>query len=171
MKTRTIRVKLNARSIDAAIKQLEDYKKFIQNRVIHLIEQMCRDGEDYAAAGMTHYATGITSGSIIGFRDGNRGVIEAGGAAIWIEFGTGVVKNPGEDPYHDRAELSAQGTTIYEWGEYGEGHGADPGGWYYLHDDGHVYHTYGIPMQPFMHNAAEKLAAEFEATAKKVFNR
>lgn len=154
--------------------ELEAYKKKLNQRLTWLLEIMRLDGETYAASYMTHYGTGITSGSIIGYREGNRAIIEAGGAAIWIEFGTGVSKNPMGDPFHDRAELSKQGTTtIYKWGQYGEGHGKDPDGWYYYGEEGDdkLYHTKGIQMQPFMHNAAMKLKEEFAKNAQMVFSK
>lgn len=171
MRTKTIKFNLTERGINKAIKELQEYKKRINQRLIWLLETMRLDGETYAASYMTHYGTGITSGSIVGYREGNRAVIEAGGAAIWIEFGTGVTKNPMGDPFHDREALSSESTTIYKWGEYGEGHGKDKNGWYYLGDDGEVHHTMGIMMQPFMHNAAMKLKEEFRANAEQVFRK
>ena len=164
MKTTTINLKLNTRSLDAAIRKLEAYQKHIENRVKALIEVMCLDGEEYAKAYLLHWGTGMTYGSIIGYREGNRGIIEAGENAIWIEFGTGVTKNIFGDPFHERGKLG-----VYTFGGYGMGHGADPYGWWYWKDN-KWNHTYGIQMQPFMHNAAMKLKEDFEQTSKRVFN-
>lgn len=165
MKTTTIRVKLNTQSLDAAIRKLEAYKKRLQKRLETLIEVMCIDGETYACQYMTHIDTGETHDSIMGYREGNRGVITAGGNAVWIEFGTGVTKNVMGDPFHDREALG-----VYGFGEYGSHMGAWKEGWWYWKDN-KWNHTYGIMMQPFMHNTAMKLKETFRDNAEKVFSK
>lgn len=164
-----ITITLSAHSIDSAIKYLEKYKERLEKRLYELIDRMCADGEAWAIMYLDHVDTGETQSSIIGYREGNIGIVEAGGAAVWIEFGTGVTYNEGGDEVHEnRAELG-----ISEWGTYGEGHGADPNGWYYYDkkDGGRRKHTYGIPMDPFMQIAANHLRDTFRTKAKEVFSR
>lgn len=175
MRETTIEVKLNTASINKAIRELEAYKKRIYAKLLELIDVMCMDGEDYACEYLTHVDTGETLGSIMGYRQGNCGIIEAGGAAIWIEFGTGTLHNGPGDPFHDRGELSKQGTTVYDWGEYGQGQGNGkeyPNGWFFYNEKtGRAGWTEGITMEPFMQNTAERLSDEFKATAQKVFSK
>lgn len=167
--TKTITIQLNDKSISKAIKQLEAYKKRIKLKLMELIDVMCMDGEDYACEYLTHIDTGETLGSIMGYREGNRGIIEAGGNAIWIEFGTGTLHNGGKttDPFHEnRRELG-----ISDWGTYGKGQGNGdeyPNGWFY-YKDGAWHRTEGITEEPFMANTAERLREEFKKTAQKVF--
>ena len=170
--TKTITIQLNDKGISKAIKQLEAYKKRIKLKLMELIDVMCMDGEDYACQYLTHIDTGETLGTIMGYREGNRGIIEAGGAAIWIEFGTGTLSNGGKssgDPFHEnRQELG-----ISDWGTYGKGYGNGdnyPNGWFFYNEKtGRAGWTEGIAEEPFMANAAERLRDEFRATAQKVF--
>ena len=164
MKTKTIKVQLSPSSIDRAIKELEAYKKRIKLKLMELIDVMCMDGEDYACSYLTHVDTGETLQSIMGYREGNHGIIEAGGAAVWIEFGTGVAFNVVDYAHPTREDLG-----ISDWGEYGKGKGANPNGWYYYGKDNKLHFTQGIPSEPFMQYAADKLIEEFRATAVKVF--
>ena len=178
MQTKTIRITVSRSGINKAIRELEKYKKRLTIKLWELIDTMCMDGEDYACEYMTHVDTGETLGSIIGYRQGNIGIIEAGGAAIWIEFGTGLTHNSGTDHFHpNRKELG-----ISDWGTYIDpdprknrsqrAHGGDSGGWYYYGlDDGKLHHTEGMPEEPFMANTAERLVDEFKKTAAKVFSK
>lgn len=169
MHTKTIRMNVSVQSIDKAIKELEAYKVRIEQRLNQLIDRMCMDGAAYAILNLTHVDTGLTQGSIIGYREGNRGIIEVGGNAIWIEFGTGVLGNSGGDSVHEnRAELG-----VSDWGTYGQGNGSNPGGWYYYDesDGGKLKHTFGIPMNPFMEWAAKRLESEFKSKAREVFSK
>ena len=166
MKTTTIKFSLTNKGVDKAIRQLEEYKKRIIKRLQTLLDVMCMDGEDYACQYLTHIDTGETHDSIMGYREGNRGIIEVGGNAIWIEFGTGTTKNVMGDPFHEnRYELG-----INNWGGFGMGQGDDPNGWWYWKDN-KWNHTYGIMMQPFMHNTAMQLRETFRDNAERVFKR
>lgn len=167
MANKTITINVSVNSIDKAIKELEVYKTRIEQRLNQLIDRMCADGASYAILNLTHIDTGATQSSIIGYRSGNMGIIEVGGNAIWIEFGTGVLGNRGSDNVHqDRGLLG-----ISEWGTYGKGQGSNPGGWFYYDeaDHGKLKHTFGIPMNPFMEQAAHRLEREFRRKAKEVF--
>ena len=161
----TIKVDLNAdNGIKNAIKELRQYRNSIKSKTLKLIDSMLRFGEDYAINSVAHVDTGETLSSIKGYRNGTKGVIVAGGNAIWIEFGTGVRNNgsAGTSPHHKGEEL---GMTI---GTYGQGKGADPNGWYY-YDDGEVVHTFGIKANMFMYKTALELQRVCPELAKEVF--
>lgn len=113
---------------------------------------------------MDHIDTGNTLSTIHGYRNGNNGVIVANGAAIWIEFGTGVYADGQTDH-----PLLGRVNGIVGHGEYGKGHGADPNGWWYPGDDGEWHHTYGIKANYFMYNTAQMLKRECPQMAKEVF--
>lgn len=165
MANKTITIDISVGSIQKAIRTLQDYKKSIEKRMQGLIDMMCSDGASLAYTYLEHIDTGETLNSIIGYREGNKGIIEVGGNAIWIEFGTGVTYNQGGDNMHpNRGELG-----ISDWGTYGEGHGSDPNGWYYYDAQGKRKHTFGIPENPFMAQAARRLAEQFASKAKGAF--
>ena len=172
---KTITVRLNSSGINKLIKELEAYKKKrLPMKLWELIDVMCMNGEEYACEYLTHIDTGETLGSIIGYRQGNHGIIEAGGNAIWIEFGTGTLHNGPGDAFHDRANLEGE-PKIVNWGEYGHGFGNGdkyPNGWYWYDPvEKKTHRTEGIKMEPFMANTAERLRDEFNKTAKEVFSK
>lgn len=157
-------VALNEQSVNEAIKSLVKYKRELNKKVQALIDAMVAYGEDYAINQVGHVDTGETLSSIRGYRDGNKGVVVAGGNAIWLEFGTGVRHNgpAGGSPHPVGAEL---GMTI---GEYGQGKGANPNGWWYYDGDA-VKHTYGIPANMFMWSTARELERVAPELARDVF--
>lgn len=162
MSTKTITVPLSSSGISAVVAYLEGYSKRLEKKADELLSKMLREGEFTAKVYLTHIDTGATLNSIMGYREGDHGIIAAGGAAIWIEFGTGVTYNHELHPKASELGMSPHGT-------YGEGHGADPNGWYYKRDDGEVRHTYGIPQNRFMYSTAQMLRREYKRMATEVF--
>lgn len=165
---KVIHVSLNEASINKAIQEVKAYKRELKKKTLELVEAMCKRGEEYAIYHVAdHVDSGETLASIVGYREGNKGYIRAGGAAVWLEFGTGVTYNgaAGTSPHPLGAEW---GYTI---GTYGEGHGADPNGWYYPTDDGGVAHTRGIPATLFMWHTKEELQDDIPALMKEVFGK
>lgn len=143
---------------------LEDYAKYrLPKYCLQLIDSMCKVGEDYAINNLTRIDTGETLTSIAGYRNGDKGVIVAGGAAIWIEFGTGVYYNGAGYDY----PIPVDG--IVGHGEYGWGYGSNPNGWFYKNEDGEWKHTRGLPAGHFMYNAMQSLRRDCPDLAKEVF--
>lgn len=157
-------IKLSEQSINQALKDLKAYKQDLNRKVQQLIDLMCQYGEDYAINLVGHVDTGATVNSIHGYRSGDRGVIVAGGNAVWLEFGTGTRRNGpvGGSPHPKGTEL---GMTI---GEYGLGHGADPNGWWYF-DGEAVKHTYGVKANMFMWQTARELERVAPELARGLF--
>lgn len=166
MATKRIAVSATPEGIEKAVAWLEDYKNQLNDKVNALVGNMLREGEVTARIFLTHFDTGETQASILGYREGNHGMIVAGGNAIWIEFGTGVYA-PGQTEYPIQVD------GIVPHGQYGKGHGADPNGWYYPLFEGDPKspwkHTYGIPANMFMYNTAQMLRKEYGRMAKEVF--
>lgn len=162
--SKKITISASSEGFRAAARWLENYKKQLEKNIESLIKRMCKEGEVTAKILLTHYDTGETSNSIMGYRDGkNHGVIIAGGNAIWLEFGTGVYA-PGQVDYPKEVD------GIVGHGEYGDGHGADPSGWYYYDEVlGEVRHTYGIPANMFMYETSKMLQRQYAKMAKEIF--
>lgn len=162
------RLEVDINNIDKAADWLEDYaKNKLKAYCEALITRMLREGEVTARILLTHIDTGNTMSSIMGYRDGNKGMILVGGNAIWIEFGTGVVANNGA-AYPNPA---AQNLGMNAIGTYGEGHGSDPNGWYYKDENGEWQHTFGIPANMFMYNTAQMLRRNYAQMAKEIFSK
>jgi hypothetical protein len=158
-------IALSEKSISDAIKQLNSYKRDLNRKVQALIDAMVSYGEDYAINEVGHVDTGETLETIRGYRNGNKGVIVAGGNAIWLEFGTGIRYNgPAGSSLHPKgAEL---GMTI---GGYGQGKGANPGGWWYYDTAGQIRHTYGVAANMFVWKTARELERIAPMLAREVF--
>ena len=88
-----------------AAEWLEDYASKLQSKANAIIDSMLSKGEAYAFFTLGHYDTGETAATIVGYREGNVGVLLVAGNAVWIEFGTGVVANAGNTPHPKASEL------------------------------------------------------------------
>jgi hypothetical protein len=154
--------------IDKAADWLKDYAEHkLKAYCEELITRMLREGEVTARILLTHVDTGNTLSTIMGYREGNTGMILAGGNAIWIEFGTGIVANNGAaypNPAAEDLNMDAIGT-------YGRGHGSDLKGWFYKDEYGEWKHTFGIPANMFMYNTAQMLRREYAKMAKEIFSK
>ena len=94
--------------------------------------------------------------------------ILVGGAAVWLEFGTGVVANPvGVGGY---AHPMAAELGMYGIGEFGHGHGADPNGWWYYDETGRKRHTFGIPATMFMYHSAWNARRDIPYLARRIWS-
>lgn len=164
---KVLNVPLSTAGLNKAAEWLEDYaKSALPKNCTDLISMMIGEGEHWAINELGHIDTGSTLSTIMGYREGDSGVILANGAAIWIEFGTGVVANAGSTPHPKAAELG-----MSPWGTYGKGHGASFNGWWYKGDDGEYHHTMGIPANHFMYNTAQMLRRECGRMAQEIFSK
>lgn len=161
----TLKIALSNQGLSDAVKAIKQYKKTLTAKINELIDRMVAVGEDFAINAVGHVDTGETLNSIMGYRKGKTGFVVAGGNAIWLEFGTGVIYNGavGSSPHPRGEEL---GMTI---GTYGAGGGSDVNGWYYVGDDGSLKHTFGIEANMFMYRTARQIEAVFPDLAKEVF--
>lgn len=163
MSTKVLTVPCSAAGLERAARELNRYAKDLERKVEQLLDRMTKEGEKYACRELVHVDTGETLNSIMGYREGNYGIIKVGGNAIWIEFGTGVYA-PGQTDHPKAAELG-----MLPHGEYGKKHGSNPNGWYYPGLDGKWYHTMGIPSNRFMYRTAWMLRNRYKQMASEVF--
>lgn len=172
--SKVLRISLTEADLNKAADWLEAYaEKTLPKNCLALVDRMTGQGEQWAVNQVGHIDTGNTVASVMGYRNGNKGVIVAGGAAIWIEFGTGVARNFGTEPHPKAAELG-----MSPWGTFGLGHAASFNGWYYPDPNGtHIFngqtysHTMGIPANRFMYNTAQMLAKSCPEMAKEIFGK
>lgn len=166
-----IDIELSEESIENAIRQIEDYAKDLKAKASELVRDVTYEVRDTAAFELSkHIWTGATIASLKSeYKIGDMTArVLVGGAAVWLEFGTGVVANPvGVGGYaHPRAaELG-----MYGIGEYGHGHGSDPNGWWYYDDNGKKHHTYGIPATMFMWHSAQNARRDIPWIARRIFH-
>lgn len=161
---RTIRVKLNESSIDAAIKELKEYKSWVKRKKVELLERL-------AAIGATQISISFARTPYTGEKDYEIAVeqvdkrkfaiIVDGETAAILEFGAGITYGDGH-PYNSEFGMGP--------GTYpdGKGHWDDPKGWYLPIEKGGE-HTYGNPPSMGMYNAAKNMREQLETIAREVF--
>lgn len=163
---------LDAESITNAIKEVKEYKKWVQEKESMLIERLAMIGADvvrvtfsraiYAGANDIQVAVNISQ---------HRAKIIANGQHIcFIEFGTGVL-NSEIHPYADKFG--------FQYGTYGYGQGKNKDGWIYLGEQGTagepvsnkngVYRTRGNPPAEAFPKAIEEILKSITQVAKEVF--
>ena len=170
----TIDVELNVKSLDAAIQAIEKYKTDLLHNTGEYVDLLAKDIDNEARKELErHVWSGETLASLHTERGKDseftrKATVTVGGAAVWLEFGTGVVANNcGQGDYvHPLGELFVDGI-----GTYGKGHGADPKGWYWEDEFGDSHHTYGIPATMFLYKAHAHAYQNRLSIARRVFVR
>ena len=166
MKKKVIKVRLDPKSIEDAITELQMYKEELERRVRLLVETLTDRGADIARAKVVEMDA-VYSGELLSsinsylfaFGGNPVGFIRVNADyGMFVEFGTGIV---GENsPHHP-----AQGAFDWEYdvNDHGEL------GWWYPGDDGQLHWTKGQPSRPFMYETAQQLKREFPKIVQEVF--
>lgn len=175
MSKRVIKVQLNEKSIDKAIKELENYKKWLVDKTKEFLKALADEGVQIANANFAkavYDGTNDVTCSVEERGDNKIAVVAVGGATLFIEFGTGV-RYPDTHP-----EAGKHGMVR---GEYGHKLGKMAKGWRYQGDPGsngevitegkHVgeVHTYGNPANMCMYMTVRELEEKFEEIARRVY--
>lgn len=175
MKKRVIKVKLTSAGIDQAIRELEDYKKWLVTKTKEFLKALGEAGVEIANAKFkdaTYAGTNDVSCHIEERGDGKVAVVAIGNAVLFIEFGTGV-RYPDNHP-----EAGKHGMVR---GEYGYKLGRLEKGWRYTGDPGNAgevitkgkhageVHTYGNPANMSMYQTVRELEEKFEEIARRVY--
>ena len=160
------------KSIQNAIDELENFKKFIKERVPIFIQRLADEGVEIAKVRFSQAQYDGTNDVTVSYNKlSNKAtaVIATGSATLFIEFGTGVL-NPGHpDP----------ATQAFPHGGYGYGLGrlaswrykGDPG----THGEPDPEHpgwirTAGNPANASLYLTVEDLKVRFRQIAEEVFN-
>lgn len=160
----TITLSLSRASMKNAAKQLRQYAKSIEKRTERVVDDLGKAGVEYANRYLKHDDTGYTRSTIVYNRQGKTCTVSVGGAAVWIEFGTGVIANAGNTPHPKRDEVGA-----VQWGMYGKGLGK--GTWWFWSTKYQDWkETAGIPMNPFMYETSQELQANLTEIARRAWN-
>ena len=161
---RTIHIDIfDPASVDAAVKELRDYAKWVQRKTDELAKRLADMGAVLAAIEYSRVP-------YIGDKDvdlsveslgGNRYSIVASGETVLIlEFGAGITYGYG----HPQAQEFGMGPTTYP----GQIHAADPNGWWLPKEAGGA-HTYGNPPAMAMYKTGRELRKRIIEVAREVF--
>ena len=179
--SRKIVVELSKEAIDKAIRELNDYKKWVNRKTKELLEQLSLIGIQEASirfSGAQYDGTNDTQLKTEESFDGTNYVytiIAAGQAVCFIEFGAGVYYNSAGYPL-------AKPPGVVGIGEYGKGkgkqnawayYGENPGSNGVLRESakGSVVITHGNPAAMPMYYAGSEMKQKILSIAKEVFER
>lgn len=163
---KNIDMSLSPASIDAAIKEIEDFQKELEERLSELASYLTSYGQEIARIQLVEMRAEFTGElideGILGYYDkqSHSGVIYTDKPyAMFVEFGTGFV---GEMSEHHPLQGEAVG-WVHDVNEHG------PSGWWYpapwglwipkkgKHKGQRMAWTAGMPSRPFMYNTMREL--------------
>lgn len=179
--SRKIVVELSKEAIDKAIRELNDYKEWVNRKTKELLEQLSLIGIQEASirfSGAQYDGTNDTQLKTEESFDGTNYVytiIAAGQAVCFIEFGAGVYYNSAGYPLAKPAgvvgigEYGEKKGTQNTWAYYGE----NPGSNGVLRESakGSVVITHGNPAAMPMYYAGSEMKQKILSIAKEVFER
>ena len=156
---------LSRKNINAAIKEVKRYKKWVLEKEAELRLRLASLGATVASI---QFARAVYSGTNdVTVRVDNTGsvaVIYAEGSAVaFIEFGTGDRYGHG----HPTAGEHGFGPGTWSDGPGGKGHWDNERGWYY----GSGQHTYGNPPAMAMYQAVLAIQEDITKIAREVFSK
>ena len=176
------------KSIAKAEKEVKAYEHWIEEKLNLMMDVIAKYGEDGAINRVKYIDTGETLNSIhgysyysatVGSKHLKEAVVVAGGAAVWIEFGTGVYANP----VYRRPEHVP---GIVDPGNYGKHNGRYPC-WYYptdredlalrdskgnpvvLKDGKYLARSWGMPQNMFMYDTLQDIRKKVGVFAREAF--
>ena len=153
----------NQESISEAIKELDRYKRWVQEKEKLLRERLAQLGVSIADIEFKQAVYDGTNDVSVHFEDnGNKATIFAEGAAVlFIEFGSGDRYGHG----HPDAGKFGYGPGTWSDGPNGKGHWDDPNGWYFKHGK----RSFGNPPAMAMLHARDAIVEQITAIAREVF--
>ena len=180
MARHTINISLSEKSVNEAIRQLQQYKNWLIKKTSQLVKELAEVGipvidENMAKASYTYDEKGVRSGSDTSHHSyvkvksvdehSEATLVVEGKELMFIEFGAGVFYNgaAGSSP-HDKGVVN--GMVI---GSYGEHHGVQKV-WGYYDDDGNLVLTHGVEAQMPVLKAEEEIAKRYMEVARRVFS-
>lgn len=151
------------KSIEDAIKEVERYKRWVQEKEEILRLRLAQLGATVASIEFSRAIYNGTNDVSVRVDDnGSKATIFAEGSAVlFIEFGSGAKYGNG----HPDAGKFGYGPGTYSDGPNGKGHWSDPNGWYFSHGQ----HSFGNPPAMAMVHARDAILEQLTAIAREVF--
>ena len=153
----------DTKSVSAAIKELDRYKRWVQEKEEILRQRLAELGVSIASLEFNQAVYNGTNNVSVRFEDnGKKATIFAEGSAVlFIEFGSGEKYGGG----HPDAGKFGYGPGTWSDGPNGRGHWDDPNGWYYAHGK----RSFGNPPAMAMVHARDAILEQLTAIAREVF--
>lgn len=167
----------NSKSINRAIKQIQQYRDDLPRKCELLCQRLAESGVQVAKTAIAESPQGKTitlTTDIRPEKTGCKAILMATGKTVTssdgrsfslllaVEFGAGIKYNATENP---KASEFGMGVGTFP----DQTHAFDPNGWYYLGDDGEWHHSYGVRATMPMYKAGVEIRRQILAIAKEVF--
>ena len=155
-------------SIQAAVREIEAYKKWVIEKTNTLAERLAQYGLSrvqvgYASAIYDREKTGRDVTVTVEERGTGQYAIVAGGHdVLFLEFGSGIKYGAG----HPLDSKLGMGPGTYP----GQTHVPEPGYWWYKGEDGKRHYSVGNAPSMVMYLTSMELETEVERIAKEVFS-
>ena len=178
MAKRTININLfSQKSIQNAIKQIEQYRDDLPRKCQEICRRLCEAGQQAALVAIQESPQGkavMLRMDIDPSKTGCKAMLIGTGKTVTddrgrtynlllgIEFGSGIRLNSTANPL---ASEFGMGVGTFP----DQKHALDPGGWMYLDKDGNWKHSYGIKATMPMHKAMVEIRRNLEAVIREVF--
>ena len=168
---KTIKLRLNNRSIQNAKKELEKYKKDLLHKTETFVQRLCDEGINTINAQLTGVPSFFANADDIEVTpqiDTQGNIVSAtisisGEQILFIEFGAGIRYSSNTHPL---SEDFGYGAGTYP----GKGHWDDPNGWWYKDEKtGKSEHSYGNPAIMPAYWGATAIKLKIVKIAKEVF--
>ena len=170
---KNIEIRLDPKSVEKAIKELQAYKKEVEQKARLLVQRLTDYGAEIARIKIVDMGA-VYSGELLSGVDGyfspllNAGFVKVTSDHVaFVEFGTGVV---GQQSPHTNGEYLSKAAWGYATGQKIFTTKDGKVGWIYPTDDGGFRFTEGMKSRPFMYQTALELQREFPRMAKEVFS-
>ena len=170
---RTIQVRLDPKSIENAILEINQYQKDVETKTKQLVQRLVDLGANVAkvkVVEMGAYYSGELLSGVGGYYSStlNAGWVKVTNDHVaFVEFGTGVV---GMNNPHKNGEYLSKASWAYATGRTIFTTKDGRIGWFYPTDDGGYRFTEGMRSRPFMYETALELQREFPRIAREVFS-
>ena len=151
------------KSISESIKELDRYKRWVQEKEEILRQRLAQLGATVASIEFSRAIYNGTNDVSVRVDDNGRKatIFAEGSAVLFIEFGSGEKYGGG----HPDAGKFGYGPGTYSEGPNGKGKWDDPNGWYFAHGQ----HSFGNPPAMAMVHARDAILEQLTAIAREVF--
>ena len=154
----------DSKSVSNAIKELDRYKRWVQEKEEILRQRLAHLGATVASVEFSRAIYNGTNDVSVRVDDNGRKatIFAEGSAVLFIEFGSGEKYGGG----HPDAGKFGYGPGTWSDGPNGKGKWDDPNGWYFAHGQ----HSFGNPPAMAMVHARDAMLEQLTAIAREVFN-
>lgn len=153
----------DSKSVSNAIKELDRYKRWVQEKEEILRQRLAHLGATVASIEFSRAIYNGTNDVSVRVDDNGRKatIFAEGSAVLFIEFGSGEKYGGG----HPDAGKFGYGPGTWSDGPNGKGKWDDPNGWYFAHGQ----HSFGNPPAMAMVHARDAILEQLTAIAREVF--